>query len=51
MRELIHRLLSPFMAYGERHHLARRLMSYDYRFLAAVVALIAAIVLVIRYGS
>ena len=51
MRELIHRLLSPFMSYGTRHHLARRLRSFDYRFLGAVIAMIVAILLIIRFGA
>jgi hypothetical protein len=51
MRELIHRLLSPFMSYGARHHFARRVRSFDYRFLAAVIAMIVAILLVIRFGA
>jgi hypothetical protein len=51
MRELIHRLLSPFMSYGARHHLARRVRGFDYRFFGAVVAMIVAIVLVLRFAA
>jgi hypothetical protein len=50
MRQLVHRLLSPFFSYGTRHHLARFVTSLDYRFLGAVVALLAALVLVLRYA-
>jgi hypothetical protein len=50
MRQLVHRLLSPFMSYGTRHHLARFLTSFDYRFLGAVMALIVALVLVLRHA-
>jgi hypothetical protein len=39
------------MSYGERHHFARRIRSYDYRFFAAVIALVVAIVLVLRFGG
>jgi hypothetical protein len=49
MRELIHRLLSPFMDYGTRHHFARLLRGTDYKFLLAAVALILGTVLAIRY--
>jgi hypothetical protein len=48
MRQLVHRLLSPFMSYGTRHHLARFVTSLDYRFLGAVIALLAAIIVVMR---
>jgi hypothetical protein len=49
MRELIHRLLSPFMDYGARHHFARRVRGTDYKFLLAAIALIVGTLLVIRY--
>ena len=49
MRELIHRLLSPFMDYGTRHHFARRVQGTDYKFLLAAIALIVGTVLAIRY--
>jgi hypothetical protein len=49
MRELIHRLLSPFMDYGARHHFARRVKGTDYKFLLAAIALIVGTVLAIRY--
>jgi hypothetical protein len=51
MRELIHRLLSPFMSYGARHHLGRRLRSFDYRFIGALLGLVVAILLVLRFGA
>jgi hypothetical protein len=49
MRELIHRLLSPFMDYGTRHHFARRVQGTDYKFILAAIALIVGTVLAIRY--
>ncbi|HEY0008628.1 MAG TPA: hypothetical protein VGB55_07885 [Tepidisphaeraceae bacterium] len=50
MRELIHRLLSPFMRYDTRHHLARRVTGTDFKFVGAVTALVVALLVVIRYG-
>jgi hypothetical protein len=49
MRELIHRLLSPFMDYGTRHHFARWVQGTDYKFILAALALVVGTVLVIRY--
>jgi hypothetical protein len=49
MRELIHRLLSPFMDYGTRHHFARWVRGTDYKFILAAIALIVGTVLAIRY--
>jgi hypothetical protein len=37
------------MSYTTKVHLKRRLASIDYRFIAAVIALVVAAVLIIRY--
>jgi len=49
VRNLIHRLFSPFMKYDERVRLASRVMRIDYRFLGAIVALVVAVVLSLRF--
>jgi hypothetical protein len=38
------------MSYGTRHHLARMVTSFDYRFIFALVTLVVAVVLVLRYA-
>lgn len=43
------RVPAPRMSYTTRVHMKRRLASIDFRFLAAVVALIVAAYLIIRY--
>ena len=50
MRDLIHRLLSPFMDYGSRHHLADLVTSFDYRFMGAFAALIFGVLLLFHYA-
>lgn len=51
MRNFIHRLLSPFMSYSTRHHLARRLLGTDFLFIGAAIVLGVIVLLVLRYGS
>ncbi len=40
---------APRMSYTTKVHLRRRLAAIDFRFIAAVIALVAAFVLIIRY--
>jgi hypothetical protein len=38
------------MSYGTRHHLARQVQGTDFKFIAALIALVVGVVLVIRYA-
>lgn len=49
-RERKSRLAAPRLSYTTRVHLKRRLTSIDYRFIAAVIALVIATLVVIRYA-
>jgi hypothetical protein len=49
-KESKQRLAAPLLSYTTRFHLKRRLASIDYRFAAAVIALIVATLVVIRYA-
>ena len=48
-RDKKRRAVTPRMSYTTRVHMKRRLAAIDYRFLAAVIALAVAAVLIIRY--
>ncbi len=49
MPEFLRRIVARYFDYTTRHHLKARIRTFDYKFLAALVALAVAIVLVIKY--
>ncbi len=49
MPEFIRRLITRYLDYTTRLHLKARFRTFDYKFLAAIVALVIGIVLVVRY--
>jgi hypothetical protein len=50
MRDLIHRMLAPFVSYSTRHHIGRRVEGTDFRFVGAVLALGIGVLILYRYG-
>ncbi len=48
MRDFFQRIVTKNFDYSTRHHLKARLRATDFKFLAAIVALIVAIVVVLK---
>jgi hypothetical protein len=48
MRDFFRRILTKKLDYSTRYHLKARVRAVDYKFVAAIVALVIAIVLVLK---
>lgn len=48
MRDLFRRLVAKKLDYSTRYHLKARLRALDFKFLAALIALFVAIILVLK---
>jgi hypothetical protein len=50
MKNFLKRFIARNIDYSTRHHLMARFHSLDFRFLGAVVVLVAAVILVLQYA-